>query len=556
MTREEFLYLLPYSFSLALSLGITLYAWGHRRVQGAKAYAILASTQTLTILGFILELLSPDLARKMIWDKFQWVTFAVYAVAIPNFAVQYTGYKIPNPKLVWRLASIVPAAVIIFVLADPWLHFIYPNPQVDHSLIFGELQYDFTWFVYAFAAYGYLAALLAVAVLARRIVRPHRLYRAQVTAVIIGLLIPVLGTVFSLIGLRLTTLRDAIPITTAIGNLIIAWGIFRYRWLDIVHIARDKVLENMEDLVFVLDDRDRLIDINPTALTLLDLNLRDVIGRPAAPIFEEWPAVVEKFYEPANDHLEVIVERAETYYHYDVKSTLLHDQRGNYQGRVFVARDITSYARLQWKLRDLNEDLEKRVHERTAQLEEAYDTTLEGWARALELRDKETLGHCWRVTETTMKLALAMNIPHEQFEHIRRGAILHDIGKMAIPDEILRKTGPLNQQERLIVLQHPTIAYNLLSRIPFLDKALDIPYCHHEKWDGTGYPRGLKGAEIPLAARIFSVVDVWDAVQSERPYKQGWTREQAIAHMEAEKGRAFDPEIVDVFLGLVQGGGI
>lgn len=245
-----------------------------------------------------------------------------------------------------------------------------------------------------------------------------------------------------------------------------------------------------------------------------------------------------------------------TYYHFDVKSTLLYDRHGDYQGRIFVARDITSYAALQWQLRELNDQLEKRIQARTEELAEAYDTTLEGWAKALELRDKETEGHNWRVTELTMKLALALDIPHEEFDPIRRGAILHDIGKMAIPDEILRKTGPLSEQEREIVLQHPTIAYQLLSRIPFLKRALDIPYCHHEKWDGTGYPRGLKGEEIPLAARIFAIVDVWDAVQSDRPYKKGWPREQAIDYVHEQSGKYFDPQITDKFLILVEEGKI
>ena len=160
------------------------------------------------------------------------------------------------------------------------------------------------------------------------------------------------------------------------------------------------------------------------------------------------------------------------------------------------------------------------------------------------------------MTETTIKVARALDIPEEQIVHIRRGAILHDIGKMAVPDEILRKSGPLTEEERKIILQHPTIAFQLLSRIPFLQKSLDIPYCHHEKWDGTGYPRGLKGREIPLAARIFTIVDVWDAIQSDRPYKAGWTRAQAIAHMEAKTGAYFDPQIVDVFLRMAREGRI
>jgi len=172
------------------------------------------------------------------------------------------------------------------------------------------------------------------------------------------------------------------------------------------------------------------------------------------------------------------------------------------------------------------------------------------------LRDKETEGHSRRVTETTLKVACALFVPEEELVHIRRGAILHDIGKMSIPDEILRKRGNLTDEERAVVRQHPVTAQQLLERIPFLRKAMDIPYCHHEKWDGSGYPRGLKGREIPLAARIFAVVDVWDAVQSERPYKEVWPRERATAYLQEQAGEYFDPEIVDVFLRMIKEGKI
>ena len=225
-------------------------------------------------------------------------------------------------------------------------------------------------------------------------------------------------------------------------------------------------------------------------------------------------------------------------------------------GRVIVARNITERKRLEQALLQINEGLEQRVENRTRDLAEAYETTLEGWARALELRDEETEGHSRRVTEMTMKLAQALSIPADQLDHIHRGAILHDIGKMAFPDEILRKTGPLNSKEQKTVMQHPTIAYELLARIPFLQKALDIPYCHHEKWDGSGYPRGLKGEQIPLAARIFTVVDIWDAIQSDRPYKKAWSRVKAIKYMKEQSGKFFDPQVVNAFLSLVENGEI
>lgn len=556
MTREEILYLLPYLFSLILSLGITIYAWEHRRVQGAGAYAILTSAQTLIILGFILELLGPDLSGKLIWDKIQWILFAAASIAIPYFAVQYTEYKIQYPKILWGLVSIIPAILTFGVIADPLLHLVYPNPSLDQSIVFGELRYNFTWFIYTFAAYSYLTVAIALTILARRVIHPHRFYRAQVTAVIIGLLFPIIGTLMGILGVQITSLRDTLPITSAIGNLIITWSIFRYRWLNIVHIARDKVIENMDDMILVLDAQDRIVDVNLSALHLLGLKSNQAIGKSAEPIFSRSPILLEKFRYPANINHEIIVENDGKYYHYDVKTTLLHDRRGEYQGRIFVARDITPYAELQWKLKELNEELEKKVQVRTEELAQSYDTTLEGWAKALELRDKETEGHSRRVTELTLRLAQAISIPAADLEQIRRGAILHDIGKMAISDEILRKTGPLSDAEQEIVLQHPTIAYELLARIPFLQKALDIPYCHHEKWNGSGYPRGLKGKQIPLAARLFAVVDVWDAIQSDRPYKKAWSRNQAIEYLREQAGEYFDPEVVDAFLALIEKGEI
>jgi PAS domain S-box-containing protein len=195
----------------------------------------------------------------------------------------------------------------------------------------------------------------------------------------------------------------------------------------------------------------------------------------------------------------------------------------------------------------------KRVEESLA---EAYETTLEGWAKALELRDKETEGHSRRVTETTVTVARTMGFSEEELLHVRRGSILHDIGKMGIPDDILRKNGPLTDEERTVVYKHPVTAYNLLKTIPYLEWALDIPYCHHEKWDGGGYPRALKGEAIPLSARIFAVVDVWDALSSDRPYRNAWPHEKVKKYIIEESGKHFDPEVVTIFLGLLEKGGI
>jgi HD-GYP domain-containing protein (c-di-GMP phosphodiesterase class II) len=180
----------------------------------------------------------------------------------------------------------------------------------------------------------------------------------------------------------------------------------------------------------------------------------------------------------------------------------------------------------------------------------AYEATIEGWSRALDMRDKETEGHTQRVTELTERLARAMGFDGQALVHIHRGSLLHDIGKMGVPDHILLKPGPLTDEEWVLMRRHPALAYELLSPIEYLARALDIPYCHHEKWDGTGYPRGLAGEAIPLAARVFAIIDVWDALRSDRPYRPAWPEAKALGYIREQTGKHFDPHVTEAFLAM------
>ena len=181
----------------------------------------------------------------------------------------------------------------------------------------------------------------------------------------------------------------------------------------------------------------------------------------------------------------------------------------------------------------------------------SYEATIEGWSKALDLRDDDTEGHTLRVTDMTMKVALLAGMNEAEMAHIRRGCLLHDIGKMGIPDSILLKPGKLTDEEWIVMRKHPTYSRDLLMPITYLHPALDIPYCHHEKWDGTGYPNGLQGDQIPLAARYFAVVDVWDALRSDRPYRKGWPEEKVLEHIKAASGTHFDPQAVALFLRVL-----
>ncbi len=192
------------------------------------------------------------------------------------------------------------------------------------------------------------------------------------------------------------------------------------------------------------------------------------------------------------------------------------------------------------------------LEEKNRELITAYEATIAGWSQALELRDKETKGHSDRVLKLATELAIRTGIPDEQMEDFRRGVFLHDIGKMGIPDSILLKPGPLSDDEWIIMKQHPKYAYDLLSEVDYLKPALDIPYSHHERWNGSGYPQGLQGEEIPLAARIFAVVDVWDALISDRPYRPGWDEKEVKNYLRENEGVLFDPVIVEIYLNMMK----
>ena len=556
MSRAEILYLLPYLGSLALSLGVAAYAWHRRNVKGAMAYFWYATGQTLWIFGFIIELLVTDITGKIFWDGFQWLAGHLVVIAFPVFAVQYTERKLKHPQRLFLLSLVVPILFTFLLTTDSLHHWIYRNPVQLSSAPFSELSYDFTWIVYGYAIYSYITLFWGVGLLIRRIIRVSSLYRTQLAIIIFGFLVPILTTILTLLGIQIAPQRDATPFTFAIANLVIAWGLFQFRLFEVVPVGRDRLFEAMVDPVVILDNENLVIDINSAMLVLLDKTPFDVIGHPAKEVFENSPIPIKLYTHVSYARAETTFELGGRDVYYEMTVWPLYDPNKQMTGRIYISHDITALKELESELRELNLDLELRVRLRTQELAEAYDTTLEGWAKALELRDKETEGHSRRVTETTVAVARAMEIPEDEVEHIRRGAILHDIGKMGIPDEILRKDGSLTEEEREIIRKHPETAYKLLEQIPFLKEALDIPFCHHEKWDGSGYPRGLKEREIPLSARIFAVADVWDALLSDRPYRKGWAKGQVAEYLINESGKHFDPRVVNKFLSLVEKGEI
>ena len=556
MPYTKLIFTLLYLLSLILSLGVVIYTWKHRQTPGVSTYLWYLAGQSLWIGGFIVEMLTPGLGGKFFWDKVQWFAGLFIVIAFPVFTIQYTKTKLHYSRQLFIASFVVPVIFLILLVTDNQHHLIYPNPVLEQAYPFPELRYDFTWLVYAYSIYSYLTTFAGLGILTKHLIKPHSLYRGQILTIMIGFLIPITFSIMTVAGTQFRPFRDVSPLTFAVGNLVVAWGLFRYRTFEVTPVARDHIFEAMIDPVVILDNRNNIIDINRSMLDLLGVEADQAIGKPVAQVFEEFSLPIKMYSQVKYARTEASFDVQGKTVYYEMTVWPLFNTKREMVGRIYISHDITALKELESELRELNHELEERVAARTKDLAEAYDTTLEGWAKALELRDKETEDHSRRVTELTLILARAMGIKNEELMHIRRGAILHDIGKMGIPDEILRKRGELTVSERKVIEQHPEFSHKLLSQIPYLEKALDIPYCHHEKWDGSGYPRGLKGDEIPFAARIFSVVDVWDALRSDRPYSKAWSREKTIALIKEEAGTHFDPDVTKVFLKLVEQGKI
>jgi PAS domain S-box-containing protein len=549
----RFLTLLPYAFSMSISLSIGIYCLRRRNVPGATPYGWLALTQGFLVAAFMMRQVSPTLDEKIFWTSLQWFATFFIPYTYPIFTAQFMGYHTKDVKALRYIFGIVPIGMTILLLTNGYHHLIYPNPHLLAGDPFSTLEYNFTWLIQGYTLYSVLVVLLTIVVLAERFVHPHHLYRSQVFAIIIASLIPSIAAIFSLAGI---IHNDITPITFTLRNLIVVWALFRYRLFDIIPVAHERLFENMADPVIVINTSNQVVDINQTALTMIGKKSLDIIGQPMEIVFAEWKNFLKSVRDTDANSAEFSLPIKGESLYYKLSISNISDQRNQAIGKVFILYDITRRKTLEDGYRRLSEELEGRVEERTNELAQAYDTTLEGWAKALELRDKETEGHSRRVTEMTMILARALNIPEDELIHIRRGALLHDIGKMAVPDEILRKGGDLTESEKEIVSHHPGIAYELLLPIQYLEKALEIPYCHHERWDGSGYPRGLKGKQIPLSARIFTVADIWNALLSDRPYRKAWSKEKTLEYMNAQAGIIFDPNVLRVFLDMERKGEI
>jgi PAS domain S-box-containing protein len=346
----------------------------------------------------------------------------------------------------------------------------------------------------------------------------------------------------------------------ATGNPLYALGMFeditkRKEALETLHEHEkfiQTVIETVPVGIFVVDKEGKINYLNPTGQKIwhgaqlvgvdeLDIYKGWRVSDGSLVKAHEWGSAKAVLYGQTTLDEEIEIEAFDGTRKIITNSGIpLYDDKGNINGAVAILQDITGRKKVEKELLQSSEDLK-----------DAYNATLQGWSHALELREHETAGHSQRVVQLTIEIARRFYFTEAEILHIQRGALLHDIGKMGIPDSILLKPGPLTESEWAVMRKHPVFARQLLSGIPYLTHAMDIPYYHHERWNGTGYPDGLRGEQIPLAARIFAVIDVWDALNSDRPYRKGWETNQIFTYLKENSGILLDPEVVKVFLELV-----
>lgn len=373
------LYLVPYIISLAITTGVGVYAWQRRSVAGAKPFALYALLQTVATLGYVLELVSPDLEGKIFWDNVQWAPPVLIPVFFMAFVYQYCGYKPQYPWLMWMLLSIVPGVTLLLVLTEKFHKLLHPDPILIPGKPFSTFTYEFTNFVWFLGLYSYVLVIVALYLLGAKFVRTPGVYRSQAGIVAIGLSVPIVGSILTLAGVISGPFRDITPFTYALGSLIVGYGLFEYRLLDIVPVARDVVIDSINEAVLVVDPKNRVVDLNQAAQSLTGQTDAGYIGQPIEGIFPDWIKLIDQYRNIEELQTEILVEVQGDQRYYDLRITPLRSRSGRFTGRVILVHDITKRKQVENKilehalrLEDANNKLEE-ANERLEKLSRVKD---------------------------------------------------------------------------------------------------------------------------------------------------------------------------------------
>jgi PAS domain S-box-containing protein len=401
-------------------------------VRGAIPFALISCAEALWMFGYIVELVSPSLEAKVLWDNIQWIGLVAIAPLSLAFALQYTGHSPSRPMLLWGALSAAPVLFLVLAFTDARHGLIRPDARLVPGQPFSALMYQFSVTSWLAFIYCYALILRAYSLLLDTLARPQRLYRAQTGIVLLGSLIPLIGSVLPFMDVSLTFQRDVAPFTFGIGNLIIAWGLFRYRLFDVVPVAREAVIESMRDAVIVLDAGQRLVDVNPAALAFVGRRASEIIGQPAREVLPDWPALTAACENDAL-HQQVLVSTKREGRHFDLRRSPLYDEQDHLTGCLIVLQDVTERRHAQKEREDLIEELQDAL---------ASIKTLQGLipicASCKKVRDDE--GY-WHQVEVYLETHSDADISHGICPECAR-LLYSDSPPGEAPDEILFLSQP------------------------------------------------------------------------------------------------------------------
>ncbi len=493
---KVYIYLFPYILSAIVSITVGIYCWRKRQVKGAAMYALAVFAQTSWTIGYIFELLAPDIETKIFWDNFQFIGGAVWLTAFLAFTMQFTDNQDRLPKFVYTLVSIPGALVVLLAFTNQIHSLMRTNARLISGDPFDALIYDFTYSILLWGSYSYLVIIVCAIVLFLRIKQTYSLYRLQVGLVLLWVFIPVAGTVVTITLLSQFPYRDITPFTTILSNIIIAWALFRYRLFDVVPMAREKVIDSIQDHVVVIDHEDRIVDINPAAIKASGLENVSVIGRPAEEIFAAWKDLIENYRNVQHVQTEIEIPGENGVMYFDLRIHPLYEKQGKLKGRVFVTRNITDVKKAEIELKKHRDHLEELVKERARELLETNEKLKK------QIQERERLEEQLRQSQKIEAIGLLA------------GGIAHDFNNLltAILGNVefgLRKLEPKHKARKYldniyqVALRASDLTKHLLSfgrRQPLDVKVVDI---NHIIRDMLNMLKRVLGEDITLKTELF-----------------------------------------------------
>lgn len=517
---------------------IAVIAWKRRPAPGVTALVLLLIALAEWCIGNAFELAAQNLPGKIFWVKIEYIGIVIIPTSWLLFILLYTGRcsRFTLGQIV--VLIIEPVIVLVMVWTNQWHHLIWQSFRMSAYQQFSGVIATYHWGFWIHAVYSYILIITGTFYLFMALINFTYLYRGQIGLLITAGVAPLIGNIFYLFHIYPFIYIDPTPFAFIISGLAFSWSLFQFRFLKITPIARDIVLESINEAVFVLDKDNRVIDLNPAVNELTGANFdRHILGQPVDKVFSKWGTIIERFYSVTSISEEISTGNDLNRRFFAIRVSPLHHQK-RFIGRVVMIHETTE----QRKADQLQDSLK--------QLQKIMDETIQAIGKMIEIRDPYTAGHQKRVAGLAVAIAKEMGYSEERVLAIGMAALCHDVGKISVPVEILNKPGRLTDAELSIIRTHPTSGYDILKSIEFSWPIAQMILQHHERIDGSGYPNGLKGAEILEEAKILGVSDVVEAMTNDRPYRQALGIEAALKEIIDHKGTYFDSSVVETCVRL------